>query len=91
MRRLMFIILVCLIFCPAESFAAMPELYGPEDRLWYPTSQARYMVDTLIFFGSYNSVVLFADPMLTLRHEKLGISLEGEGDSRCSQARSSAA
>ncbi len=80
MRRLIFIFLVCLVFCPVKSFAAMPEfVWAGGGIMVSDQSSPGYMADTMISFGSYNSIVFFADPMLTLRHEKLGVSLGGGG------------
>lgn len=81
MRRLVFFVLICLAaLCPARSLAAVPEfIWAGGGLMVSDQSSPGYMADTMISFGTYNSIVFFSDPMLTLRHEKLGISIGAGG------------
>jgi hypothetical protein len=80
MRRIALLSFALLMLCSGNSYAAMPEfVWAGGSIMASDQSRPGYMADTMVFFGTYNSVVFFADPMLTLKHEKLGVDIGGGG------------
>jgi hypothetical protein len=80
MRRLILLLVLFISLNSTEAFSAMPDVVWAGGGIMASNeSRPGYMADTMIYFGTYGSTVFFTNPMLTLKNEKLGISIGGGG------------